>query len=142
MGTIELRAMNKRWYRRDPVTIDALVYCDGLFVAKGRTANLGPGGAYLRLSGLMLMPGSFLEVELQIPNPAMGVQFRFPARVVHSSRGGAGVIFEDFDRVLLEEIYAWRRSLYSNVAVTMPSSEEPLDDIQPGVEADTMKQSQ
>ncbi len=127
--------MDKRWYRRDPVILDALVYCDGLFVAKGRTTNLGPGGAYLSLSGLMLMPGSFLEVELQIPNPAMGVQFRFPARVVHSSRGGAGVIFEDFDRFLLEVIYAARRTTCSNVAVTIPSVDELPDDNQPSVSA-------
>ncbi len=128
--------MNKRWYRRDPVNIDALVYCDGLFVAKGRTENLGPGGAYLRLNGLILMPGSFLEVELRIPNPAVGAQFRFPARVVHSSRRGAGVIFEDFDRVLLEVIYASRRTIYSNVAETIPSGDEPPDDNQPNVSTD------
>ena len=134
--------MNKRWYRRDPVILDAFVFCDGLFVAKGRTTNLGPGGAYLSLSGLMLMPGSFLEVELQIPNPAMGVQFRFPARVVHSSRRGAGVIFEDFDRFLLEVIYAARRTTCSNVAVTIPSSKEPSDDILPGVGAEMGEQSQ
>jgi len=98
--------LDKRWHRRAALAIDVLVYCDGFFVGRGQTENLGPGGAYVRLNGLTLMPDSFLEVEFCVPQDSARDIFRFPARVVHSTRRGAGLLFEDFDRVLLEVAFA------------------------------------
>ena len=98
--------MDKRWYGRAALAVDVRVYCDGFFVGKGRTENLGPGGAYVRVNGLTLMPDSFLEVEFRVPPRVDNGDFRFPARVVHSTRRGAGLSFEKFDNLLLEVVLA------------------------------------
>ena len=88
------------------MAVDVRLHCDGFFVGNGRTEDLEPGGSYLRLNGLRLMPDSFLEVEFCFPPGGGNGDFRFPARVVHSTRRGAGLYFEKFDKLLLEVVLA------------------------------------
>jgi len=68
--------MDKRWYRRDPLVIDVLVYCDGLLVARGQTENLGPGGAYVRLNGLTATVLAQSTLKEGLKSPAAGAHRR------------------------------------------------------------------
>ena len=54
-------------------------------------------GAFVEARDLGFVPNSFVAIELTSGNPRAVPTLRWPARVVHSSAQGAGLMFETFE---------------------------------------------
>jgi hypothetical protein len=81
------------------VDIDGVLYCDGRAISGCKVRNLALSGAFVEVRDLAFVPNSFVAIELNSRSPRAEQILRWPARIVHSSTQGAGLMFETFEIV-------------------------------------------
>lgn len=90
--------MERRQSKRIEIEQQAMLYCYGVLVAEGTTANLSAHGAYVRLkwdlSGGELQTGLLLEVVIVDPecDPLMG---RSSVELVRKGKDGIALAFRN-----------------------------------------------
>lgn len=83
--------MERRYRRRQPAEFDVAVRYRGRRLREARARDLSAEGIFITISGITLPIGTQLELEFQLDG-----QDWFPsAVVVHSMKGGAGLMFRE-----------------------------------------------
>lgn len=84
--------MEHRYNSRTPISLDVLLYYQGLPVTIGKARDIGLGGMSVDASRAAALPKN-AAVEVELLHQDAGKRARLPAYVVHKSGDGIGLLF-------------------------------------------------
>lgn len=85
--------MEHRLSERRPITLDVLIFHQGLPIGRGRTRNIGREGMFIETKKKDFPEGTVLDMELDIDTDKGEQRIRLPALVIHRNREGMGLMF-------------------------------------------------
>lgn len=96
--------MEQRDNRRFALTIDVMIYQDGVPIAVGMTRDLSRGGVYILADKVNLFQHTPLEIELNAYLPTYSRHLRVNGEVVHNNHLGFGMVFRNADEEIVTAI--------------------------------------
>ncbi len=95
--------MEHRYGLRKPVSLDVLLYYQGLPVSICPARDIGLGGISVRPTQLAILP-PHSPVEIELLHEDASKRERLPAYVVHSSSHGMGFLFSTISQEAFHRI--------------------------------------
>lgn len=88
--------MEHRLSERRPMTLDVLIFHQGLPMGRGRTRNIGREGMFIETEITDFPEGTTLDVEVDVDTGQGEQRVRLPALVIHRNDEGIGLMFLTF----------------------------------------------
>lgn len=95
--------MEHRYSLRKPVSLDVLLYYQGLPVSICPARDIGLGGISVKPTRLAILP-LHSPVEIELLHEDVSKRARLPAYVVHSSSHGVGFLFSTVSQQAFQTI--------------------------------------
>ena len=98
--------MHRRWSKRTPLTLPVTVYRGRGAPLRVTARDLSIGGMFLQMDPDDLMPNDTVILAFTLRTEAEVSHCRLPASVMHVADDGVGVLFDSFDRNVVEVLRA------------------------------------
>jgi len=107
--------MEHRYALRKPVTLDVVVTYQALGLVHGHTLNIGVGGMFIKTGCVELPVNALIKASFYLNENGVKQPCSADAMVMHSSPGGAGLMFNDLDDELHAALHRLLNSSHCDV---------------------------